>query len=161
MAKEKETKTNAMRILDQNGVVYKVHGYECDGFLEGTQVADLLHQDYRMVYKTLVAVGKSNQYYVFVIPVDCELDLKKAAKAVSEKSVAMLPLKDLTKVTGYIRGGCTAIGMKKQLETVIDSGCEELEMIMVSGGRPGCQIELKVSDYLLVSHAKMDGIIYE
>jgi len=158
MAKEKEIKTNAMRIIEQLKISYQMHTYECDEFIEGTKVADLLGQDYSSVFKTLVAVGKSNLYFVFVIPVDCELDLKKAARSVGEKSIAMLPLKDLTKITGYIRGGCTAIGMKKQFETVVDICCEQKDTIMVSGGRPGCQIELLVADYLKACKGKLNDI---
>ena len=155
----KEVKTNAMRILEQNKISYHVMTYICDEFIEGTKVADLVGMPYAEVFKTLVAVGKSGQFYVFVLPVDQELDLKKAAKAVEEKSVAMLPLKDLTKVTGYIRGGCTAIGMKKQYITVVDKSCEGLNLITVSGGRPGCQVRMLVVDYIKVSKAKTDDII--
>ncbi len=158
MAKEKEVKTNAMRILEQNKISYQVLTYECDEFIEGTKVADLVGLSYRNVFKTLVALGKSRQYYVFVIPVDQELDLKKAAKAVEEKSVTMLPLKDLTNVTGYIRGGCTAIGMKKQFVTVINKSCETIDMITVSGGKPGCQVQLSVKDYIKASRGKTADI---
>lgn len=158
MAKEKEVKTNAMRILEQNKISYQVLTYECDEFIEGTKVADLVGLSYQNVFKTLVALGKTGQYYVFVIPVDQELDLKKAAKAVEEKSVTMLPLKDLTNVTGYIRGGCTAIGMKKQFVTVIHKSCETIDAITVSGGKPGCQVQLSVNDYIKASRGKTADI---
>ena len=161
MAKEKETKTNAMRILDQNGVVYKVHGYECDGFLEGTQVADLLHQDYRMVYKTLVAVGKSNQYYVFVIPVDCELDLKKAAKAISEKAITMLPAKELLQLTGYIHGGCSPIGMKKFFPTTFHNTAADFDTIMFSAGKVGYQVELPLKSLDKIIRYQLADIIVD
>ena len=125
----KEVKTNAMRILDRNKV------------------------------KTLVMIGKSRQYYVFALPVDKEVDMKKAAKAVGEKSVEMLPVKDINKVTGYIRGGCTPIGMKKQFPTVIDESAADLPEMIVSGGRLGEQIILKPEDLLKVTGGKFADII--
>ena len=116
---KKEVKTNAMRILDRLKISYEYTTYECDEFTDGVQVADKLGYPHELVYKTLVTIGKSGGYYVFVIPIEAEIDFKKAARTVKEKSLEMLHLKDLTKVTGYIRGGCTAIGMKKQFPTVI------------------------------------------
>ena len=104
MAKEKEVKTNAMRILDKNKIVYESHTYECTEFTDGAQIADTLGLPHEKVYKTLVTVGKSRQNYVFVLPIDDELDMKKAAKAAGEKSLEMLPLKELTPLTGYVRG---------------------------------------------------------
>ncbi len=115
MAKEKEIKTNAMRILEKERIPYGKYTYECDEFTDGIAIADLLGLPYAKTYKTLVTIGKTKAYYVFVIPIDQELDLKKAAKAVGEKSVEMIHVKEINHVTGYIRGGCTAIGMKKEV----------------------------------------------
>ena len=111
MAK-KENKTNAMRILETMKIEYEMRTYECDEFIDGSHIADELGMPYEIMYKTLVTVGKSKNHYVFVIPVAEEIDFKKAARVVGEKALEMLPLKDLTAVTGYIRGGCTSIGMK-------------------------------------------------
>ena len=119
MAKEKEVKTNAMRMLDKLKLPYKVHLYECDEFIDGVHIAELLGESCDSCFKTLVTVGKSGNYYVFALPVDKELDMKKCARAVGEKSLEMVHVKDINAVTGYIRGGCTPIGMKKQYKTVI------------------------------------------
>ncbi len=146
MAKNKEMKTNAMRILDRMKIPYHSHTYECSTFIDAIQIADMLHLPYEKVYKTLVTVGSSREYYVFVIPIAKELDLKKAAKAVGEKSLSMIHVKEINAVTGYIRGGCTAVGMKKQYVTRIDKSAEALESIVVSGGRIGSQLELKPED---------------
>ena len=140
MAKEKEIKTNAMRILDNLKIAYKENFYECDEFIDGMHIADKLGQSYDSSFKTLVTVGKSKQYYVFALPVDKELDMKKAAKSVGEKSVELIAVKDITKVTGYIRGGCTPLGMKKQYKTVIDKSALAFDEIIISGGRIGTQI---------------------
>ena len=115
----KEVKTNAMRMLDRQKIPYELMNYECEEFVDGMDVADKLGQDYEMTFKTLVTLGKSGNYYVYAIPVHRELDMKKAARAVGEKHVEMVPVKEINKVTGYIRGGCTPIGMKKQYTTVI------------------------------------------
>lgn len=115
----KEVKTNAMRILERSKIPYKLNRYECKEFIDGVHIADMLGQRYDMSFKTIVTIGKSGGYYVFALPVDKELDLKKAAKAASEKNVELLPVKDINKVTGYIRGGCTPIGMKKQYPVII------------------------------------------
>ncbi|MDD3402181.1 MAG: Cys-tRNA(Pro) deacylase [Hespellia sp.] len=151
--KEKEVKTNAMRILEKHKISYIVHTYTCDGFIDGVSIADELGQPHELVYKSLVAVGKSKEHYVFVIPIETELDLKAAARAVSEKSIEMLPLKDLTGVTGYVRGGCTAIGMKKDFPAVIDTSAKSLDIMIVSGGRRGSQIELKPEDLAKAARA--------
>lgn len=143
---KKEVKTNAMRMLDRQKIAYEYETYECDEFADGIQVADMLGLEYRLVYKTLVTVGKSGGYYVFVIPIEEEIDFKKAARAVGEKSLSMLPLKELTKVTGYVRGGCTSVGMKKAYPTVIDSSAKELPYLYVSGGRLGMQLRLSPED---------------
>ena len=144
--KEKDSKTNAMRLLDRKKISYVVHTYDGEEFHDGVSVADMLGQSHEIVYKTLVTIGKSREHYVFVIPIEAELDLKKAAKAVKEKSIEMLPLKDLTDVTGYVRGGCTAIGMKKQFVTVLDESARAFPRIMVSGGKRGVQMELAPED---------------
>ena len=137
MAKMKEVKTNAMRILDRMKISYSHYTYECEEFVDGIQIADKLNLSHEKVFKTLVTVGNSKNYFVFVIPIEEELDLKKAAKSVGEKSVAMIPVKDINSITGYIRGGCTAIGMKKQYVTRIAEQARKLQTIIVSGGRIG------------------------
>lgn len=155
----KEVKTNAMRILDRNKIDYTLNTYECDNFIDGVSIADKLGQDYDISFKTLVTVGKSGQYYVFAIPIAEELDMKKAAKAVGEKSVEMLHVKDINKVTGYIRGGCTPIGMKKQYPTVVHESAKNYDKIIVSGGRIGTQIFLNPDDLLKVTGGKYADII--
>lgn len=159
MAKQKENKTNAMRILESLKVPFEHYTYECDEFVDAIQIADMLHLPYEKVYKTLVTVGNSKNYFVFVIPIAEELDLKKAAKAVGEKSVEMIHVKDINAITGYIRGGCTAVGMKKQYATRIDSSAKELPTIVVSGGRIGSQIELKPEDLAKAARAEFAEII--
>ena len=159
MAKNKEIKTNAMRILEKEKIPFTHYTYECDEFVDGCQIADKLSLPYKKVYKTLVTEGASKNYFVFVIPVAEELDLKKAAKSVGEKSVSMIHVKDINAVTGYIRGGCTAIGMKKQYETRLDAAAKEQETIIVSGGRIGSQIELKPEDLLKVSRGEFADIV--
>ncbi|MDY5987621.1 Cys-tRNA(Pro) deacylase [Sporofaciens sp. SGI.106] len=157
---KKELKTNAMRILERNKISYTYETYECDEFTDGIQVADMLGLDHRLVYKTLVTAGKSGGYYVFVIPIEEEIDFKKAAKAVGEKSLEMLHLKDLTKVTGYVRGGCTAIGMKKQFPTVIQEDAKELDEMYVSGGKLGMQIKLAPLDLQKAAGAVFADVIH-
>ncbi|MBE6902544.1 MAG: Cys-tRNA(Pro) deacylase [Ruminococcaceae bacterium] len=156
MAKEKEVKTNAMRILDKLKIAYKVNFYECDEFIDGMHIADKLGQSYDSSFKTLVTVGKSKQYYVFALPVDREIDMKKAARAVGEKSIEMLPVKDINAVTGYIRGGCTPIGMKKQYKTVIHNTALQFDEVIVSGGKLGTQLQLAPQDL-----AKACSAVYE
>lgn len=146
MAKNKEIKTNAMRILDRMKISYESHTYECEEFIDALKIADMLGQPYWKMYKTLVTVGSSKNYFVFVIPIAEELDLKKAARVVGEKSLSMIHVKEINAVTGYIRGGCTAIGMKKKYVTRIDESAKELEKIIVSGGRIGTQLEMKPED---------------
>ena len=145
---KKEVKTNAMRMLDRAKVSYSYEEYECDDFTDGIQTADKLGYDHKLVYKTLVTTGKTGNHYVFVIPIEAEIDFKKAAKVVGEKSLEMLHLKDLTKVTGYVRGGCTAIGMKKQFPTVFHETAEILDTITVSAGKIGYQVELAPGDLI-------------
>ncbi len=158
---KKEVKTNAMRILDRQKIAYEYETYECDEFTDGIQVADMLGYAHELVYKTLVTVGKSGGYYVFVIPIEKEIDFKKAAKVVGEKSLEMLHLKDLTKVTGYVRGGCTSIGMKKQYPTVIQESAKELEYLYVSGGKIGMQIKLAPEDLRKAARAEYGDVIFE
>lgn len=160
MAKQKEIKTNAMRILETQKIPYIAHTYECDEFIDGIQIADMLNLPHEKVYKTLVTKGNSNNYFVFVIPIAEELDMKKAAKSVGEKSVAMIHVKDINAVTGYIRGGCTAIGMKKQYVTRIEQSAKELEKIIVSGGKLGMQLELSPFDLAKASKAEFADIIF-
>lgn len=158
MAK-KETKTNAMRILDTLKIQYETFTYECDEFVDGLDIADKLGISYDIVYKTLVTVSKLKNYYVFVIPVDREIDFKKAARVVGEKALEMLPLKDLTAVTGYVRGGCTAVGMKKAFPTVIQEDAQLYDKIYVSGGRVGLQMYLNPLDLKTASNAKYEDVI--
>ena len=159
MARKKEVKTNAMRILDRTGTDYRVITYECDEFVDAQQIADQLHQPHERMYKTLVTKGKSGDYFVFVIPIDGELDLKKAARSVGEKSVEMIHVKDINAVTGYIRGGCTPIGMKKQFMTVVDKSGEGLEKFYISGGRIGTQIRLSPGQLVKAIRGKFEDIV--
>ena len=138
----KELKTNAMRMLDKLKIPYNYQTYKCENFEDGVQVAKLLGQSPDITFKTLVTVGKSAKYYVFVLPVNLEMDLKKCAKAVGEKSLEPIHVKDIQNVTGYIRGGCSPIGMKKPFRTVIHESAKDLESIIVSGGRIGLQLKL-------------------
>ncbi|MBQ1464553.1 MAG: Cys-tRNA(Pro) deacylase [Ruminococcus sp.] len=138
----KELKTNAMRFLDKCKIEYTVQTYECDEFIDGIHTAQTLGQPLEETFKTLVAQGKSGSFYCFLLPVAEELDLKKAAKSVGEKSVELLHVKDITKVTGYVRGGCTPIGMKKQFVTVVHESAASLALFFISGGRIGTQIRL-------------------
>ncbi len=155
-----KSKTNAMRILDVEKKRYEIITYEvADGKVDGVSVAQKINKDTALVYKTLVTHGHSKQPYVFVIPVEEELDLKKAAKAVNEKKVEMIAVKDIQKLTGYIRGGCSPIGMKKYFPTLIDIKAAELERIIVSGGKIGMQIELEVTDLMELTKAHMADLI--
>lgn len=138
----KELKTNAIRFLEKCGIDYKMTVYECAEFVDGITVARELGQPEEETFKTLVAKGKSGSYYCFLLPVAEELDLKKAAKSAGEKSVELIAVKDITKVTGYVRGGCTPIGMKKQFFTVIHETASVMERFYISGGRIGTQIQL-------------------
>ena len=146
MAKEKTEKTNVMRLLEQKGIPYTPHDYRASGAVGGTEVAAALDEDPARVFKTLVTQGASGGHYVFVIPVAEELDLKKAAKAVGEKSIAMLPQKELLPLTGYLHGGCSPIGMKKPFPTVLHQSAAEQESIDVSAGKVGFQVEVTPAD---------------
>ncbi|MHC1720434.1 MAG: Cys-tRNA(Pro) deacylase [Clostridiaceae bacterium] len=155
-----QQKTNAMRILEQKKVSFNMNFYDNkDGKIDGISVAMKIGKDPEMVYKTLVCQGSSRNYYVFVIPVKEELDLKKAARAAEEKNMEMIAVKDIQKITGYIRGGCSPIGMKKEYKTFIDSSAAALEKIVVSGGKIGTQIEMKVDDLKLVVDAVLEDVI--
>jgi len=147
----KEAKTNAMRILENNGIPYKSLTYPCEDFIDGITIADMLGQERRRTFKTLVCRAKSTALYVFVIPVDTELDMKKAAKACGERWVELLPLKDVTSATGYVRGGCSPLGMKKNYPTFFDSSALDFDTIFFSAGRRGCQIETAPADVCRVS----------
>ncbi|ASS90214.1 Cys-tRNA(Pro) deacylase [Aeribacillus pallidus] len=153
------TKTNAMRILDKEKIQYNVITYDVQkGKVDGISVAQMIGRSPESVYKTLVAKSSAGNIYVFVIPVEAELDLKKAAKITGEKKIEMLPVKDLQKWTGYIRGGCSPIGMKKHYPTIIDSTALEHEHIIVSGGKIGVKMELSVKDLQQVTEAKLEDV---
>ncbi len=145
MAKS-EAKTNVMRLLDSKKLSYNEYTYDGDSTTTGVEVATMLGQEVDRVFKTLVTVGKSGVNYVFVVPVAKELDLKKAAAAVHEKSIDMLKSKDLLPLTGYVHGGCSPIGMKKQFTTVIHESAKSFDRIIFSGGRIGYQVELSIED---------------
>ena len=160
MAKLKD-KTNAMRILDSKKIEYKFYSYEADAALTGIDVAHKLNKDENTVFKTLVTVGKSKEHYVFVIPVNKELDLKKASKSVSEKNISMVKSKDLLTLTGYIHGGCSPIGMKKPFKTVFHDTVNELDTITFSAGKIGCQVELRTQDIMKAIDFRMANICVE
>ena len=142
----KEAKTTAMRMLDKHKITYEVLQYACNEFVDGLHTAQATGAPVDQSFKTLVMQGKSRQYYVYVVPIADEVDLKKAAKAVGEKSVEMIPVKDITKVTGYVRGGCSPLGMKKQYKTVLHNTAQQYEKIYISGGRIGMTLALNPKD---------------
>lgn len=156
---KKNEKTNVMRLLDKKRIAYESHFYMDTEAVSGLEVASVLGQDPRQVFKTLVTVGKTGQHYVFVIPVCRELDLKKAAETVGEKKIEMIREKELLPLTGYIHGGCSPIGMKKQFPTVIDQSCELQKTIMVSGGKIGCQVELNPQELEKIIPVQVAGIV--
>ena len=149
----KEAKTNAMRMLDKKKIAYEALTYEVDTFIDGMHCAELTGAPVDASYKTLVMQGKSKQYYVFVIPIACEVDLKKAAR-----SVEMIHVKDITKITGYVRGGCSPLGMKKMFPTVIDESAKNFAEIYVSGGRIGLTLKMKPQDLVAVTNAQLADI---
>ena len=159
MAKEKEIKTNAMRILDRMKIPYTHYTYECDEFIDGMQIVEKLNLKPEQVYKTLVTQGSSKNYFVFVIPVAAELDLKAAARSVGEKSVAMIHVADINKVTGYVRGGCSPVGMKKQFPTVFHETALLYGAICVSAGKIGHQVECDPNALIALLRAKTADVI--
>lgn len=155
-----QAKTNAMRILEQKNIEYGIITYDNkDGKIDGISVAAKIGKDVSVVYKTLVTQGNSKEIYVFVIPVKEELDLKKASKAAGEKKVEMIAVNDILKLTGYIRGGCSPIGMKKSYKTFIDFTAKDIEKIVVSGGKIGMQIEISPDNLLSVINGEFQDII--
>ena len=158
---KKEEKTNVLRVLDAKKIAYESHAYEADPTLTGEQIAGILNEDANKVFKTLVTQGKSGQYYVFVVPVKAGLDLKKAAKAAGEKSIAMIKQKELLPLTGYVHGGCSPIGMKKQFPTFMHETATGFERIFVSAGRVGMQVELAPQDLIKVANVKMTDVASE
>lgn len=152
-------KTNVMRILDKENIVYNIYTYEVrDNSIDGISVANKLGISVEKVFKTLVTKGHSGDFYVFVIPVAKELNLKAAARSVEEKSVEMIKVNDMLKITGYIRGGCSPIGMKKSYTTVIDESSVDLDRIIVSGGKIGFQVEINPKDLIRLVNAKTSSI---
>ena len=143
---KKDEKTNVMRILEQKKISYQSYNYLSTGAISGTEVAQVLGEDPDIVFKTLVTVGKTKEHYVFVIPVEKELNLKKAAKSVGEKSIEMIKQKELLPLTGYVHGGCSPIGMKKQFTTTIDKSAERHEKIIFSAGKIGYQVEVSLDE---------------
>jgi len=156
-----ETKTNAVRIVETHGCPYQLHTYPCKEAVDGVTVAGMLGVDPVCVYKTLVTQGRSGAYFVFVVPVEKELDLKKAARSVNEKAVQMIAVKDINKVTGYVRGGCSPVGMKKQLVTRIDESAILLDRMFVSAGRIGQQMELSPESIVQITGAEYADITME
>ena len=157
--KNSEEKTNVMRVLESTKITYTSHSYEPDQTLTGEEIAGILGEDASRVFKTLVTQGKTGQYYVFVVPVQAELDLKKAAKAAGEKSIAMIKQKDLLPLTGYIHGGCSPIGMKKQFPTFIHETAGQLEKIYVSAGKVGFQVELDPAELIALTRSTLADIV--
>lgn len=153
MAKQKEIKTNAMRILDKNKIKYEVLQYECDEFIDGLHTAEKTGAPVEQSFKTLVLQGKSKQYYVFVLPIAEEIDLKKAARLVEEKSLEMIHVKDITEITGYVRGGCSPLGMKKNYPVILGEQAFAYEKIYISGGRIGTTLCLSPGDLVKVTGA--------
>lgn len=155
-----EFKTNVMRILEKEKISYVAHEYSHGKeAVDGVTVANLLGQNPECVFKTLVTKGNSGGYFVFVVPVEKELDMKKAAKSVGEKSVEMIPVKDIMKITGYVRGGCSPLGMKKQYKTTFHSSCLENDNIIVSAGKIGYQIDLEPEALIKLSNAQVCDIV--
>ena len=155
----KEDKTNVMRILDQKKIKYESHSYKPDATMSGEEIALILGEDPENVFKTLVTQGKSGAYYVFVVPVKAELDLKKAAKTSGEKSINMIKQKELLPLTGYVHGGCSPIGMKKHFPTFIHETVSGLEKLFVSAGKVGFQVELSPADLIGLAGCTVADII--
>ena len=156
---KKEEKTNVMRVLDAKKISYESHSYKPDATMSGEEIAALLGEDADKVFKTLVTQGKTGAFYVFVIPVKGELDLKKAAKACGEKAVSMIKQKDLLPLTGYVHGGCSPIGMKKHFPTFIHETVSGLDKVFVSAGKVGFQIELAPADLIAAAEIKVEDLV--
>ncbi len=159
--KKNTEKTNVMRILEQKKINYINHCYADTEAISGVEVATALNQNPNQVFKTLVTIGNSKNNYVFLVPVEKELDLKKAAKTVGEKSISMIKSKELLPLTGYIHGGCSPIGMKKQFKTTIDKSAAEFDTIIFSGGKIGYQVELSLEELKKVIRFEVEDIICE
>jgi Cys-tRNA(Pro)/Cys-tRNA(Cys) deacylase len=155
---KKEEKTNVLRVLDGKKIAYESHAYEPDATLTGEEIAGILGEDAACVFKTLVTQGKSGQYFVFVVPVNAGLDLKKAAKAAGEKSIAMIKQKELLPLTGYVHGGCSPIGMKKQFPAFIHETAATFQHIYVSAGKVGMQVELSPQDLIRTANLKLADV---
>ena len=158
MAKEKEIKTNAMRILDRQKIKYEVLQYECDEFIDGLHTAEKTGAPVEQSFKTLIMEGKSGGYYVFVVPIEKDVDRKAAARAVGEKAVDMIHVKDILKISGYVRGGCSPLGMKKPYPTVYDASAGDFSEIYVSGGRIGLTLKVPLKPLLEVTNGKLADI---
>ena len=156
--KDKEGKTNAMRILERNKIPYETISYECDEFIDGLHTAEKTGTPVEQTFKTLVAQGKSKEYYVLVIPIAEEVDLKAAARILGEKSIEMIHVKDITKITGYVRGGCSPLGMKKLYPTIIQESAQQFDTIYVSGGRIGLTLKVPLDALLKVTGGKLADI---
>lgn len=156
---KKIEKTNVMRVLEQNKIQYESHSYADTGAISGVEVAKALNEDPNQVFKTLVTESASKNHYVFLVPVHKELDLKKAAKAVGEKSISMLKAKDLLPLTGYVHGGCSPIGMKKQFRTTIDISATNFATILFSGGKIGFQVELSLEELKKVLKFELADVV--
>lgn len=157
----KDDKTNVMRLLDKAGIAYSSHTYDPDPTMSGEEIAAILGEDPDKVFKTLVTQGKSGQYYVFVIPVKAELDLKKAAGSAGEKSVSMIRQKELLPLTGYVHGGCSPVGMKKAFPVFMHESCKAYEHIFVSAGKVGYQIEVSPEDLIRITGSETADVINE
>lgn len=156
---KKAEKTNVMRVLDQKKINYNSYSYADTEAISGVEVAEVLGQDPNQVFKTLVTVGNSKNYFVFMIPVHMELDLKKAAKAVGEKSISMIKSKELLPLTGYIHGGCSPIGMKKQFRTTVHETAKDFNTIIFSAGKIGYQVEVSLDDLKKVIRVELADVI--
>lgn len=154
----KQIKTNALRMLDRAAISYEVRTYDPEQAIDGVAVAACLHESTASVYKTLVTTGHSKQHYVFCIPVDRQLDLKACAKAVKEKSIEMLPMKELLGLTGYVHGGCSPVGMKKPFPVVIQRDCETQKQLYLSAGRRGMQMRIAVEDLMRITKATLADV---
>lgn len=158
----KEVKTNAMRMLDRLKIEYCVNTYEVsESHMDGKTVAEKVGVDVSQVYKTLVLENAKHAHFVFIIPVNASLDMKSAAQAVNEKKLQLMPLDDLKKVTGYVRGGCSSIGMKRQFPTIIDRQVEEIDAIYVSGGARGTQIKIDVAHLIRTTRATVKKVTHD